>query len=133
MLHLSAMLFLTNAIHALYQNLWMYALAFIALATTSWVYHGNRDTPNLFPLHFWLDQVAIWVVISIGAYYFVTQLTPTEQLIPTIAFITVGILFGYGSYANCFCFDGDSQVSINSHACLHAISSIGHHAILAGL
>jgi hypothetical protein len=135
MLHLSALLFLTNAAHAAFRELWLYVLAFISLATTSWVHHGNRDTvdPRLGPVHFWLDQVAVWAVILTGAYYLLTYLTPTQQLVPAIAFATVGLLYVYGAYANCFCFDRDQAVATRTHVCMHAISSVGHHAILAGL
>ena len=135
MLHLSALLFLTNAVHAATRHLWLYALAFISVATTSWVHHSNRDSidPLLAPIHFWLDQIAVWTVILMGAYYFVTRLTPSEQLIPAITFAFVGVLYVYGSFANCFCFDEDRQFATSSHICMHAISSIGHHSILAGL
>lgn len=113
----------------------MYGFAFIALATTSYVHHSTRDyiPTELRDVHYTIDQVAVWAVILTGAFYFITSLSPADGLLPVITFATVGLLYVYGKYTRQFCFDADRTVAQRSHICMHAVSSIGHHAILAGL
>lgn len=134
MLHISSLLFLTNALHAAVRGLWLYSFAFLTLTTTSWINHSRYASLDpMQDIYFWYDQVAVWGVILIGAYYFITRLRPEDRVMPAITVSFVALLYTFGQATGSFCFDEDKTVAKPTHICMHAMSSLGHHSILSVL
>lgn len=106
-------LFFTVAIHALFKKKYSYALAWITLMITSFIYWGSQMTHTRI-----LDQVMVWTVIVMGA-----LLYKPFKIVPLVSFITTGLIY-------------ISNIFINKnwlHQIVHLISTIGHHSILFGL
>ena len=117
MLHVTGLLFLSNAVHAVYKRLYGYGLAFLALSTTTFFVH--QDTTDLI---WWLDQAAIFAVVCCGAVYVVYG-TLLWQILAVVCVTTVLYLDKTGRE------DWDPE----EHKWIHMLSSIGHHAVLLGL
>jgi hypothetical protein len=132
MLWLTGLFFLTNAAHAAARGATTYAAAFVALAATSYIIHSMPPDTDHRQLIYWLDQLALWCVILIGAYYW--QQLPTEQRwVPLAAIAAVAALWFSGAATEEFAFSLDDTKRIPAHGIFHALSSIGHHIILAAL
>jgi hypothetical protein len=119
MLHVTGLLFLTNAVHAVYKRLYRYGLAFLALSITTFFVHQEQYTTDL---TWYLDQSAILVVVCCGAVYVVYAKIPL-QIIAVVCIAAVLYLDKTGRD------DWDPE----EHKWIHMLSSIGHHAILLGL
>ena len=119
MLHVTGLLFLTTAIHAVYKRLYGYGLACVALAFTTFLVHQEQYTTELI---WYLDQAAIFAVVCCGAVYVVFGTLPW-QILAVVCVATVIYL------------DKTGQESWNpeEHAWIHVLSSVGHHAVLMGL
>ena len=128
MLWLTGLFFLTNALHAVVRGYNVYAIAFTVLAVTSYVYHAYPTT--LFTKV--LDQCALWSVILLGALYW-QQLPPAQRWIPLACVTAVILLWAGGYLTESFVGHVDPSINTPSHGLVHALSSIGHHAILAAL
>ena len=69
MKHITSIVFLTNAAHALFRGVYLYSAAFAALTLTSIALHvADTDDAERNTL-FWVDQAAIFSVFLIGLYY----------------------------------------------------------------
>lgn len=123
MLYLTSLIFLTNAGYAFTKGLTIYGIFFLALTSTSVLYH-MCDIKE--PILFWYDQVMVWLVISIGFLYFL-HIQPTTQLGPLCAFITVAALY-VG-----VCFSPLKETQTAFHALMHIVSSIGHHVLISAV
>ena len=128
MLHITSQLFLTNCYHALLKETYFYSVAFFSLAVTSYFQHTLHTDVT-----YWIDQAALWTVISTGGYYLFTHLSLVNYFIPVICFVYSGILYKYGKMNQCFCFDSNEEIALVSHTLLHLVSSLGHHMILTSL
>lgn len=127
MLWLTGLLFATNAVHAAARKAWIYAAALAALAITSYLWHARTTDSQLL---FWLDQLALWCVVLLGAYYW-QRMTGNDRWIPAILVIAV-ISMGYGgALTESFVYDSDESINRPAHGIVHVLSSIGHHAILS--
>ena len=112
-LHLTGLLFLTNAIHAAWKGQWIYSSAFIFLTLTTFILHSERSYDS--PILYWLDQVAMYLVIGIGAIYFWSQHLFLQSLAGLCVIIII-VLYRFRE-------DG-------AHALIHLFSSVGHHYLL---
>jgi hypothetical protein len=130
MLWLTGLFFLTNAAHAATRGYTAYAAAFVALAVTSFFFHRADDNDR--QVIFWLDQLALWCVILIGAYYW-QGLRLVDKWVPAACLFGVGALWYGGFITESFVFSKQEALSRPSHGIMHLLSSIGHHAILVGL
>jgi hypothetical protein len=129
MLHFSAMIFFTNAFHALNKSFLFYGLAFAALALTSYFHHKR---PVKSAVLFWLDQLAVWAVISIGGVHFFSAPLSAQLIIfPTV--LSVAILYWHGKRTQTLCFDPRKHVATLSHVGMHLLASLGHHGVLLAL
>jgi len=132
MKHITSIVFLTNAAHALFRGAYLYSASFAALTLTSIALHvadihsAERDTL------FWIDQAAIFSVFLIGLYY-VFHVHPSLQMLAIISILVVIAMFYGGWLTNSCCFDSCETFANHAHCCMHIIGSIGHHAIMAGL
>jgi hypothetical protein len=114
MILLTSSLFGTNAAHALIRGAWLYGIAFVALMVTSWCYHGTGTYDN--EVAYLVDQIAVVIVVLIGAYY-VSKQTGSQLILPIVAFLGVCLLYAYGA----------------QHELVHVVSMMGHHCIMAGI
>jgi len=123
MLHVSGLIFLTNAIHALSKRLYVYTVLFMILTSTTFVLHRHDlyDTPM-----YWIDQIAIFAVVALGSWY-CWNAHWTVQIFSIITIAATGYLYikAQEEYPN------DSWA--DAHALMHLISSIGHHGLILGL
>lgn len=132
MLWLTGLFFLTNATHAASRGYWLYAAAFTVLAATSYFYHSSaQQQPQDRQLITALDQLALWLVVLLGAYYW-QQIPHTNPMrwVPIAAVTSVGLLGYGGALTESFVYSRDAMTGNVSHGVLHAISSMGHHAII---
>lgn len=123
----SSYLFLTNVFLTYYCNHLIYCLLFTFLFVTSILYHIYYSD-----IFFYIDKLAITLVISYGAYMLYkkyTQMSILRILCIITTFLSVGFLFYYGYSTNQFCYDPVPSTGLYYHSILHAISSIGHHLI----
>lgn len=126
MLHLTSLVFITNAAHAILKGLTVYGIAFASLVITSVLYHMG-DTKE--PILFWYDQAMVWLVISIGFLYFLH----VPRVVALCAFLVVAVLYTGGYCTETLCFSPSKETQTMYHALLHIVSSIGHHVIISAL
>ena len=122
--------FLTNVQHLSYKQHPYYKLSFILLTGTSILYHSFRDVIFLY----YLDQLAVYNIVLLGGYEYYKYLNrdsnnmyTSSSIINITSFISVILLYGYG-----YCSKEHTSCSYQDicHSILHAITSIGHHAII---
>jgi hypothetical protein len=123
-LHLTSLVFTTNAAHAFAKGLGAYGIAFASLVITSVLYHMG-DTKE--PILFWYDQMMVWLVISIGFLYFVCA----PRMVALCAFLVVAVLYAGGYCTETLCFSPSKETQTTYHALLHIVSSLGHHVIIS--
>lgn len=112
MLHLTGLLFLTNAVHAAWKGQWIYSIAFLFLVQTTYLVHdGVYDNLALY----WLDQVAMYIVIGFGAKYFWNQ----HFFLQTLAGLCIIVVILLRQLRE-----------VGAHALIHLFSSVGHHYLL---
>lgn len=128
MLWLTGLFFLTNAAHAAIRSYNVYAIAFVALAVTSYFYHAYPPTL----LMTILDQIALWSVVLLGVLYW-QQLPRAQRWIPLACITAAALLWAGGHATESFAGHADPSINMPAHGILHALSSMGHHAILAAL
>ena len=120
MLHVSGLIFLTNAIHALSKRLYLYTVLFLFLSTTTFILHRYDlyDT-----LMYWIDQIGVIAVIVLGSWYcWNAHWTVQIFSITTVAIIGYLYIKEQEEYPNGSWAD--------NHALIHLISSIGHHGLI---
>ena len=130
MLWFTGLLFVTNAVHAATREAWVYATAFAALAATSFLLHSKPADAADRQLFWWIDQLALWCVILIGAYYWQRG---DRNWIPIALVSSVALMWYGGHLTESFTFSPDATIAKPAHGVLHVISSIGHHVILSGI
>jgi hypothetical protein len=127
---ISSLFFVTNVYHLSYKQHPYYKLSFILLTGSSLLYHSFRD--SIFFYYF--DQLAVYNIVLLGGYEYYKYLNrdssniyTSSSLINVTSFISVILLYMYGycSKESTTCIYQD-----NCHSLLHAITSIGHHAII---
>ena len=127
---MSSLFFVTNVHHLSYKQHPYYKLSFIHLTITSLLYHSFRD--SIFFYYF--DQLAVYNIVLLGGYEYYKYLNrdsnniyTSSSLINVTSFISVILLYiyGYCRKENTTCIYQD-----NCHSLLHAITSVGHHAII---
>lgn len=127
---LSSLFFITNVQHLSYKQHPYYKLSFILLTGTSILYHSFRDVIFLY----YLDQLAVYNIVLLGGYEYYKYLNrdsnnmyTSSSIINITSFISVILLYGYG-----YCSKEHTSCSYQDicHSILHAITSIGHHAII---
>ena len=127
---MSSLFFVTNVHHLSYKQHPYYKLSFILLTVTSLLYHSFRDVI----FFYYLDQLAVYNIVLLGGYEYYKYLNrdsnniyTSSSLINVTSFISVILLYiyGYCRKENTTCIYQD-----NCHSLLHAITSVGHHAII---
>lgn len=130
-LALTSLMLGTNAVHALFKHYIIYGLAFFFLTTTSLLLHTcKKDNSPYHKTVFWLDQIAILSLFLIGLYY-TFQIPGSLFIIAVISIIMCIAYYYYGYLTNTFCWDPENGTMY--HGLMHAIGSVGHHAIMLGL
>jgi len=123
----SSCIFITNIISAYYKQDYIYATAFVALTTTSLIYHYNSNIYNNI-----IDKTAILSIVFYGLYRLRSKTAGgVNNIVLGFVFFTFFLtiyLYGYGYLTNNYCFH--PTTGNYYHACLHIISSIGHHIII---
>lgn len=123
MLHLTSLLFGTNAIHAFIRNKLFYAGLFVLLMTTSVAWHSGQKLEEAFMPIFWLDQAAIAAIVVMSIYY-ASKIRKNIGVLLSI----IGAIAALGYY---LCFNCTWNVSYpNEHGVLHALCSACFHTIL---
>jgi len=126
----SSLFFLTNVHHLSYKQHPYYKISFIILTTSSLLYHSFRDVI----LFYYFDQLAVYNIILLGGYEYYKYINSepkniytTSSIINVLSFGAVIMLYFYGycTRENTTCDYQDT-----CHSILHAITSIGHHAII---
>ena len=119
MLHVTGLLFLTNAVHCFYKCLYTYGLAFVSLAFTTFLVHQEQYTMDTI---FWLDQSAIFAVVCCGAVYVVHGTLPWQII--AVACVAAVVYLDK---------TGQDSWDPEEHKWIHVLSSVGHHAVLLGV
>lgn len=132
MLWLTSLFFLTNAARSAARGYYGYAIAFVTLATTSYIIHSLPPEHEQRQLISLLDQMALWCVILIGAFYW-QQLPSEQKWTPLALVLAVGVIWYGGRLTDSFTFSPNEYQRKPAHGIFHLFSSIGHHAILATL
>ena len=121
MLIYSSLLFITNALHALYKKHYLYSFSFFLLSISSVLFYSFPSIyTNLF------DKLFIFLVVLFGASLFIHKLL-FQQLVISLSFLFTIFFFYFGYFTNSFCY---GPYGNDYHLALHFISSIGHHLIL---
>ena len=125
-LWVSSLVFLTNVIIGIYCTHYLYSLLFFMLTVSSLAVH-TEDT-------FWvnlIDKIIIFSIFLYGLYITCTRVKTAKNIffiVSTFLFCVVVYIFGF--FNNCFCFDESSDIAKSYHVCMHIIGSIGHHYIM---
>ena len=123
MLHLTSLLFGTNAAHAFFRNKFFYAGLFVLLMTTSILWHSSQKLEEAFMPFFWLDQAAIAAVLVMSGYY-VSRMKSNQWTLVGL----LGAIAGLSWYL-CYICTWDRSYPVE-HGCLHALVSAAFHTIL---
>jgi hypothetical protein len=133
----SALFFITNSMHAFYNNTRIYAFVFAFLTCTS-LFHHSPSLSNSYT--YLIDRIAILFVVLCGGYilYKKSKNIINKKLLFEICMIIIVIiafcasiyLYYYGSLKHIYCFDSNKNIANISHSLMHVISSAGHHLIM---
>ena len=118
----TSVLFYTLSLHAMWKGLWVYGVALAALATTSIMVHGFNLCKNI-------DQVLVYVVVALGAYYFYIVLTH-KHVESTFRYALLAIPIA--TFIGCIVLHYIFNDRVD-HAWVHVLTLIGHHCILLGM
>lgn len=131
MLALSSLLFATNTVHAWTRSAYLYSAAFAGLTVPSVALHTSDKSRLYENPWFWIDQLMLVAVFATGLWYILHGSLGAQ----TVAVITCALVFAlyYGYLMDSCCFDQCTESATFAHACMHAIGSIGHHCVIAGL
>lgn len=130
MMEWSALIFLTNTLHAAFRGYGLYAAVFLILAITTIFFHTSDKTD---PFPFWIDQLAIYSAFLIGLMYFLRIDSPFYKFVAVVSILLILSIF-FGGYAtSSLCWDSDTNTQNTYHMGIHLIGSVGHHCIMAGL
>jgi hypothetical protein len=126
----SSLVFITNAITALYKNYYIYALIFFLLTMTSLAYHMNYTFYTSI-----VDKIMIHLLVLYGGYMLYNKFCTEDcnRLLTGIIvmfFLSNVYLYIYGYCIGDYCFHPELCVGNNYHALMHIMGSIGHHFII---
>lgn len=124
---ISSFLFLTNTITNLFLSNYIYAICFSLLFITS-VFHHKFNTN----ITFIFDQIALYLVIIYGGYYFIKHKSDYSSFtyyLVLITFIACFVLYYGGKKYENFCFHPRKDCADAYHTLMHLCASIGHHLI----
>jgi hypothetical protein len=141
LLVISSLVFFTNFLYNTRNKEYPYAWLFLLLTSTSVLVHSKIFYEPIYlpeilgySIHdiiCIIDKIVIASIVIYGfSLFWKTRLVKETSDIPMITFLSVCYLYIGGYFQNKYCFDNDSQVANISHACLHILSSIGHHVIM---
>jgi len=123
MLHLTSLLFGTNAAHAFIRNKLFYAGLFILLMITSVAWHSSpKLEPEFMPI-FWLDQAAIAAVLVMSGYY-VSRMKSNQWILIGL----LGAIAALTWYLGALC-SWERSYPVE-HGTLHALVSATFHTIV---
>jgi hypothetical protein len=126
MLHLTSLLFGTNAAHAFFRNKFFYAGLFILLMVTSVLWHSSPKLELEFMTVFWMDQAAIVAVILMTLFY-------AQTLKGLYLWIMLGLVGSIVALAYYLCTASWSRSYPIEHGTLHLLSSLCFHTVLGSL
>ena len=118
MLVYSSLIFLTIVVATWYTGHPIYCILFCCLTLTSIFFHSY----GCFGI---LDKLMILGIV-VHALYLMEDNAELPMIVASL--IVVMILYFYGWYVGEYCFD--SMEGDKWHACLHVVSSIGHHLVV---
>lgn len=127
MLHVSAALLATAAVHAYLKPRLFYAGLLVLLTVTSIAWHSSPKLEPEFMTIFWADQIAIWSVVLMSLYYASQMTSITFQIFLAILCLLATAL---SIYLMVFC-DWSKSYPVE-HASLHGIAVAAFHCIIAG-
>lgn len=126
-LRYSSLIFLTNVFFGIWYNLYLYALLFLLLTFSSVMVH-TEDTLfiNI------VDKIIIFLIFLYGLHSFFQKNYNNFKLFILIVstFLFCIVVYIYGFFNNCFCFDECENVAQCYHASMHLIGSFGHLLLL---
>jgi hypothetical protein len=133
----SALFFITNSMHAFYNNTRIYAIVFAILTITSLIHHSPSLTNSY---TYTIDRIAILFVVCCGGFilYKKSKNIINKKLffeiciifLVIIAFFATIYLYYYGALQQKYCFNPNKNIANISHSFMHVISSAGHHLIM---
>jgi hypothetical protein len=132
MLVYTSLIYLTNALTAMYQQYYLYSIFFLNLTISSIFFHSNNTLfRNV------VDKICILCIVVYGGYLLYSKVhKPMDVnnalwiaiILATVSYCIFAFFFGYAT--NKYCFDCDENTSQLYHGLLHMISSFGHHLII---
>jgi len=128
LLLLSSCLFVTNIFFTVYKKHYLYAVLFIGLLYTSFLFHSN---PTLYTNV--LDKSLIGSIVLYGSYILYCKRNvskPYEFYFIFLTFFSVIFFFYYGYCSQQYCYHPDKWVRDSCHCGIHVLSSLGHHFIV---
>ena len=123
----SSLLFITNAVSALYKKYYVYSFLFGYLTLSSLLFHtSNTIYTNI------IDKCCITAIVVYGGYMLYNKTTKNQinLFLIVLSFLGCIFFFFYGYYVNEYCYHPDKYVGDTFHCMLHLISSFGHHLII---
>jgi len=141
LLEFSSLVFFSNFLYNTWNKEYPYAWLFLLLTATSVFIHSKIfyqpiNLPEVinYSIHDIICIIDKIIIVCIVIYGF-TLFWKTRQVketsdIPIICFLAVCYLYIGGYFLKKYCFDPDIDYANIIHACLHIISSIGHHVIM---
>ena len=118
----TSVLFYTLSLHAMWKGLWAYGVALAALATTSILLHGYGLCQKI-------DQVLVYVVVALGAYYFYIVLNSFNVKRVESIFIYIFLAVPVATFIGCIILYHVFNDRVD-HVWVHVLTLIGHHCIL---
>ena len=145
----SSLLFITNFLHAFYNEYNVYALLFLGLTISSVLHHLSfnnvkdkiKDEININPNKTIgiIDKILCYLIIFYGGYMLATKMqTLLEEEYVTKEKIGLILIILGTFFATIFLFCSENKYSFSTvpdeaylwHSFLHFIASIGHHCII---
>ena len=128
MLQLTSLLFATNAAHALTTRHLFYAVLLLFLTATSVAWHSCNKNLELEHnrLFFWIDQFAIWSVITLSIYH-AFHLKSVYRWV----FVALSVLLtAVAIYMSIVWWN--NKETPNCHSAIHVLACLSMHCILLG-
>jgi hypothetical protein len=124
---ISSFLFSTNVLTNLFLGNYIYAVFFTLLFIISSIHHYINNN-----ITFIFDQIALYLVIIYGGYYFIKHKSDYSSFtyyLVLITFIACFILYYGGKKYEKFCFHPQKDCADTYHILMHLCASVGHHLI----
>ena len=130
----SSLIFITNALTALYKGYYLYSFLFVCLTVTSVLFHSTYKK-----IYYYIDKISILCIVCYGTYmlYQKSEIKSEIKSVNTLkilfiitTFLATIFLYYYGYCTNNYCYHVNKDISNKYHGLIHCISSIGHHCII---